>query len=256
MNFDYFYGRDGEAFQFLKVPLIFFESELFKDLSIESKVLYSFLLSRVGLSFKNNWLDQQKRVFVIFTIEEVKQKMRCGHEKAIKLFNELDTEKGIGLIERKRRGQGKPSIVYVKDFMSAFKGGLEIRNTKVKTSENQKSRSMKNRSLDIGNPEGNYIDKSKNEINKIDLSKGQKLFGIFQNVNLSKKDIEELNAHLPRQLDNYIERLSTYMKSTGVTYENHKATILSWFFKDQRINARPTRTDRKSIETFKEGEYF
>lgn len=63
MDFDYFYGRDGEAFQFLKVPLIFFESELFQELSIESKVLYSFLLSRAGLSFKNNWIDDENRVF-------------------------------------------------------------------------------------------------------------------------------------------------------------------------------------------------
>lgn len=253
MDFDYFYGRDGEAFQFLKVPLIFFESELFQKLSIESKVLYSFLLSRAGLSFKNNWIDDQNRVFIIFTIEEVKEKLSCSHEKAIKLFTELDVKSGIGLIERKRRGQGKPSVIYVKDFMSTFNRSSDIRNTEVKTSENQKSRSTNNRNQDFGKSEGNYIDKNKNEINKIDLSKGQRLLGIFENVSLTKEDMEELNALMPKQLENYIERLSSYMKSTGATYEDHKATILSWYFKDQRQN---TKQQRKNIESFKEGEYF
>ncbi len=39
MDFDYFYGRDTDAYQFIKIPLVFFESEIFSDLSIETKVL-------------------------------------------------------------------------------------------------------------------------------------------------------------------------------------------------------------------------
>ena len=35
---------------------------------------------------------------------------------AMKLLAELDTGKGVGLIERKRQGQGKPTRIYVKRF--------------------------------------------------------------------------------------------------------------------------------------------
>ena len=71
------------------------------------------LLDRMSLSVKNGWLDEQNRVFIIFTIEDVKRALCCADNKATKLLRELEK---FGLIERKRRGLGKPSLVYVKNF--------------------------------------------------------------------------------------------------------------------------------------------
>ena len=76
-------------------------------------MLYGILLDRRGLSAKNGWLDEQNRVFIIFTIEDVKRALCCADNKATKLLRELEK---FGLIERKRRGQGKPCLVYVKNF--------------------------------------------------------------------------------------------------------------------------------------------
>lgn len=42
--------------------------------------------------------------------------MNCGPEKAVKLLAELDTAKGVGLIERVKQGQGRPAKIYVKQF--------------------------------------------------------------------------------------------------------------------------------------------
>ena len=42
--------------------------------------------------------------------------MSCGKDKATKLFRELDKD-GIGLIERKKQGQGRPTRIYVKNFI-------------------------------------------------------------------------------------------------------------------------------------------
>ena len=53
--------------------------------------------------------------------------------------------------------------------------------------------------------------------------------GTFQNVFLTDEDVSELQIMMNGQLDNYIERLSAYSKSTGKTYKDYKATILSWF---------------------------
>ena len=44
--------------------------------------------------------------------------MDCGTQKAVKLVKELDADKGIGLIEKKRLGLGKPNVIYVKNFMT------------------------------------------------------------------------------------------------------------------------------------------
>ena len=65
---------------------------------------------------KNGWLDEQGRVYIFFVLDEIQDLMQCGHEKAVKLLAELDSEKGIGLIERVKQGQGKPTIIYVKQF--------------------------------------------------------------------------------------------------------------------------------------------
>ena len=113
MTLDYFYGQAGELFSFYRIPKALFQEPRFQNLSTDAKTLYGILLDRMSLSAKNGWLDEQGRVFIIFTIEDVKRALCCADNKATKLLRELEK---FGLIERKRRGQGKPSLVYVKNF--------------------------------------------------------------------------------------------------------------------------------------------
>ena len=113
MTLDYFYGQAGELFSFYRIPKALFQETRFQELSTDAKTLYGILLDRMSLSVKNGWLDEQNRVFIIFTIEDVKRALCCADNKATKLLRELEK---FGLIERKRRGQGKPSLVYVKNF--------------------------------------------------------------------------------------------------------------------------------------------
>ncbi|MGZ7205014.1 replication initiator protein A, partial [Streptococcus pyogenes] len=75
-------------------------------------VLYSMMLNRISLSFRNGWIDEHSRVFIYFTLEEVMIKLRCKTDKAVRIMAELDSIKGIGLIEKKRQGLGKPTIIY------------------------------------------------------------------------------------------------------------------------------------------------
>ena len=113
--YDYFYGPEGEQFSFIRVPKIFFENEAYRSMSAEAKILYGFLLDRVSVSLKNGWKDDQNRIFIICTIEEIMEKIGCGNKKAIQLLAELEDK--IGLIERKRQGLGKPNLIYVKNFI-------------------------------------------------------------------------------------------------------------------------------------------
>ena len=111
--FDYFYGQSGEMFSYFRVPKILFRDIRFKDLSTDAKTLYGILLDRMSLSVKNGWLDGQGRVYIIFPIQEVMDALGCADNKATKLFRELEN---AGLVERKRRGLGKPNLIYVKNF--------------------------------------------------------------------------------------------------------------------------------------------
>ena len=113
MTLDYFYGQAGELFSFFRIPKALFQEQQFQDLSTDAKTLYGILLDRMSLSVKNEWFDKKGRVFIIFTIEDVKRTLRCADNKATRLLRELEK---FGLIERKRRGQGKPCLVYVKNF--------------------------------------------------------------------------------------------------------------------------------------------
>lgn len=114
--FDYFYGVQAEQFAFYRIPKVLFTNDRFRVLSAEAKTLYGILLDRVSLSVKNGWIDQQGRVYIICTIEEIMADMNCGNKKAIQLLSDL--EEKVGLIERKRQGLGKPNLIYVKNFIS------------------------------------------------------------------------------------------------------------------------------------------
>lgn len=113
--FEYFYGAQAEQFAFFRIPKVLFKDSTYKSLSSDAKILYGMLLDRMNLSAVNGWFDQMKRVYIIYTIEELMEDMGCANQKATKLMNELEK---IGLIERKRQGLGKPNLIYVKNFIN------------------------------------------------------------------------------------------------------------------------------------------
>ncbi len=116
--FNYFYGNETRQYQFYTIPQMLFIDEKFKKLSCEAKVLYGLLLDRSGLSAKNDWIDEKGRVYVYFRNTEICELLGCQTQKAVKIMKELDVATGIGLIERKKQGQGKPDRIYVCNFNS------------------------------------------------------------------------------------------------------------------------------------------
>ena len=114
-DLDYFYGRSSELFSFYRIPKLLFQDSCFQPLSTDAKTLYGILLDRMSLSARNGWLDKAGRVFIIYTVQEVQDSLGCADKKATKLLRELEE---YGLIERKRRGLGKPDLIYVKNFSS------------------------------------------------------------------------------------------------------------------------------------------
>lgn len=227
MNFDYFYHRESEKFSFYILPKLLIYDDLFKELSSDAKILYACLLDRMDLSSKNGWRDSDGRVFIIFTIEEIMESLNKSNKTAVKIIKELDD---IGLIQRKRQGLGKPNLIYVMDFMTPFLPECKSYTSEMK---NLHSRSVKSTFQEVKKVQGTNTNNNKTDITKTDLNNGKKAFGTFNNVYLSAEELKRLNETIGLRLENYIERLSTYLKSTGGHYNDHHATILSWFHKDQ-----------------------
>ena len=160
MTLDYFYGQVGKLFSFYRIPKALFQEQRFQNLSTDAKTLYGILLDRMSLSVRNEWFDKKGRVFIIFTIEDVKRTLRCADNKATRLLRELEE---FGLIERKRRGQGKPCLVYVKNFSA------ESSKESVKNRDNDDSCGSKIACQDPVKSRGIKKKENKTEMNNTNL---------------------------------------------------------------------------------------
>ena len=116
-KFDYYYGSQADQFSFFRLPKLLIRDKRFKDVSSDAKILYGILLDRMSLSMKNRWMDDENRVYIIFKISEIMEEFDCSERKAVEMLAELDTNSGVGLIEKKRQGLGKPNLIYVKNFV-------------------------------------------------------------------------------------------------------------------------------------------
>lgn len=259
MRFDYFYGEDGERFRFYMMPKALIENPLFNGLSAEAKLLYTLLLDRMQLSARNQWRDEQDHIYVIFTQEEMMEKLHCSRTKVKCVLNELDAPTGIGLIERRRQGLGKPNIIYVKDFnqpdvlktdlqMDAFEPS-DRRNPTIRRTENGLQEGRKTTAINTNN--------NKTDWKETDGSETPQLTGVFGNVMLTSSEQQALTKRMGDLLPGYIDRLSAHMKSTNKRYADHAATLLSWYLLDQKRAGEKGRRNRNPVpENYDEGEHL
>ena len=195
IQFDYYRGMEAEQYTFYRIPKVLFTAECFKSLSCEAKVLYGLLLDRMSLSIKNRWFDEEDRVYIIFTVEEIAELMNCGTQKAVRLLKELDSDRGIGLIEKKRLGLGKPNVIYVKNFIIRQRGdgdreekqGEKPVNTL--NSENHNSRIVKTTNQEF--PESQFKN-GENHTSGISEIKNQELrFSKSNDTDINKTDLSD-----------------------------------------------------------------
>lgn len=158
MKFDYFYGAQANQFNFIKIPKDLLTESVFAKLSLSAKILYGILLDRMSLSMKNGWFDKENKPYIIYPISEIQEDLNLTKKKAMDYLMELEQ---IGLVEKKKRGFGLPSILYIKNFVvprdctRGIENGtsikkLDSRSAKSDTSGNQNSDS---RSIGICTPE-------------------------------------------------------------------------------------------------------
>ena len=238
MTLDYFYGQTGELFSFYRIPKALFQEQRFQSLSTDAKTLYGILLDRMSLSVKNGWLDKQNRVFIIFTIEDVKRALCCADNKATKLLRELEK---FGLIERKRRGQGKPSLVYVKNFSA------ESSKESVKNRDNDDSGTVQNTLQDPAKLRCNKTERNNTEVSDTDpiysdgndwMSKREQLEEYFSQsleVDLLLRLCTDDEDTIYQIMDLLVDTCATKRKTLRITGDDKPAEVVRSRF--MKLNA-------------------
>lgn len=166
IEFSYFTGNESEMLTFYRIPKLLVTDPFFRKLSSDAKILYGLMLDRMSLSARNGWIDKENHVYIYFSIEDAMEMLVCGKNKAVKTMAELDAKDGIGLIERVKLGQGKPALVYVKNFVSHdAKVGSEVYISNFKNPSKQTSGSPESKPLEVCKEDPN-----KNKYNNTDFN--------------------------------------------------------------------------------------
>ena len=153
MGFDYFYEDQSQQVAFYRIPKVLFTDARFQGISTEGTVLYGLLLDRVSLSRDNGWIDDEGRVYIIFTLTSIREAMNCSEKSAIKYLSELEE---FGLIERIKQGLGKPALIYVKNF-------LDQQNLQVKACKDYRSGTVNVTGQDLYNLQPNNTNNNNTE---------------------------------------------------------------------------------------------
>ena len=213
VGFDFYHGMEAEQFSFYRVPRLLIKDKRFKKLSSDAKLLYGLMLDRMALSVKNGWFDTENRVYIYYTVDNIMEDLGCSRGTCTKVLAELDCKKGIGLIEKKRQGLGKPDMIYVKNFVSLVSSGPECEerassNTDDSTEvQNLDFRGSKNQTL--GNPEIGFVEAQ--ELNPSYNNKKYTDVSYINPINQSQPDQDMTdNAHACMEL---IKK--------NIDYENH-----------------------------------
>lgn len=180
MKFNYYYGNEAEQFSFIRIPKVMLTEERFAPLSLASKILYGVLLDRMALSVKNGWLDKEQRVYIIFKIEEIQELLGFSKKKSIEYLGELEA---FGLVEKRRRGLGLPSILYIKSFMVKQEvqcSDLSVNSDEMRTSrgveiDTSVSEEKQKKTAEPSPDNGTYTCDSMKLVKKAGLAKAEKL---------------------------------------------------------------------------------
>lgn len=203
-QFDYYYGLETEQFTFYRIPKLLIKDIRFKKLSSDAKLLYGLMLDRMSLSIKNSWFDEYNRAYIIYTLDNIMEDLDCSKSTVVKIMKELDTKSGIGLIEKKRRGMGKPDIIYVKNFTTRlqYDDNYNVHNVTKTNIENNRDINFKTQELQISEVKNNKFYNSRSL--KFTTQEVQNLYP--NNTNINYTDFNNINLINQSNVDKIVDK--------------------------------------------------
>ena len=211
------------------------------DLSHTAKLLYTLLLDRATLSQKNNWIDAQGRIYVLYPLSSLAKDLGCSISSITRSFTELENAQ---LVERIRSRFSKSSHILLKVPHT-------VQNCAVTVCTSAQADCAEVTSMIAQKCTPNQRNKNNlKESHLIRANNARLSLGEYQNVFLTEMEYKRLKADFAG-LDGLIEQLSAYMQSTGRKYADHATTLRIW--------AKRQKSEQKQAPgipdyTFKEGE--
>lgn len=164
IHIDYCYRDTAETFGYIRIPKALINCEPYSSISADAKITYGLMIERTSLSRINQWIDDKNRVYITYTIESLMAILHRSRNKVIHILRELDTRNGCGLIERKRRGLGRPDIIYVR-VIDAEVSKKNLRKSPVATSSDPSRQPTHVPILSPNYPDDNYPDCNYPDVN-------------------------------------------------------------------------------------------
>jgi len=193
------------------------------DLSHTAKLLYTLLLDRATLSQKNNWIDAQGCIYVLYPLSSLAKDLRCSISSITRAFFELENAQ---LAERVRSGFSKPNRILLKVPHT-------VQNCAVIVCTSAQADCAETHSMVAQKCTPNQRNKNNLKDNHRIRSNNARLsLGEYQNVFLTEKEYKRLKTDFAG-LDGLIEQLSAYIQSTGKKYADHAATLRIWAKRQQ-----------------------
>ena len=176
------------------------------------------------------------------------------------------TRQQIGTVERALQIFLKLGLVEVLDSGTFYMSNIELLIGQSSTEADRKRAArLQNKALSALRISGGHLSdirppeielelekeiEIKREIEKVRPETGHPshTYGHYQNVFLTDEELADLQASFPAVWEQYIEKLSEYMASTGKRYQSHAATIRRWAGEDAKKTVTPSRNRDYSVK--------
>ncbi|WP_217960058.1 DUF6017 domain-containing protein [Acutalibacter muris] len=200
--------QTARGYRYLAVPKELIKNRSYSSLDFGAVFLYARMMEIVSLSAQNeDKFTDKKGLFIIYTVERMEQDLQRSHPTIVKWTKQLEN---IGLIEKVRQGQGKPSKIYIYDFTTAPHDEPEKPTSKdsepqeVKDFNFTKSTAFTSRSKEIELQEVkdfNAIELDNKDLENTELPPSQPPSGREDGGAEEPLDVEEVQAQVRRQVE-------------------------------------------------------
>ncbi|WP_273751193.1 replication initiator protein A [Leuconostoc mesenteroides] len=161
--------------RFYKIPKALFENEFYADMKLETKIAYAILRDRFLLSIKNNWIDKNGDVYLIYKNIDLQTILSVGEKKVISLKKELAD---FGLLEEERQGLNKPNRLYVGNINADFEvihrvnplGDKELSKRQVRNCQNDRSRTSKTTAQELSKRQSSETESSETYLSETETN--------------------------------------------------------------------------------------
>lgn len=80
--------------RFYALPKVLFENPIYEDMRLDAKVAYAMLKDRLDLSFKNNWIDENGNIYLVYSNSNLMKILSCSKSTLLRIKKQL-TEYGL-----------------------------------------------------------------------------------------------------------------------------------------------------------------